>query len=220
MTYKILTSHEYIPFGPYLARMEVDLKFCKRLLAVGKTLTKKHNSHLAGKIEDEFLFDLKKHPWIEEEFKVCVNTWVDGFQRFSGNPDFKPQFKLDPLWINFQKAEEYNPLHVHPGCNLSFVLYLEVPEAMLNEKHVIRGIPPGFTGFWYGEHSDLFCLVSHRVVKPKVGTLIMFPSILKHYASHFHSKVTRTSVSGNITFTYVPGNMESIPKKKEPETLK
>ena len=198
---KIITNHQYIPFGPYLAKMEVDLEFCKRLLEVGKTLTKKHTGSLAGKIEGEYLYDLKKHPWIEEKFKVCVNTWIVGWQRFEPQEStFNPKFKLNPLWINFQKAGEYNPVHLHPGCDLSFVLFLEVPEEMLKEVPQTTGIPPGCLGFYYGEHMVLHGTVTHRVVRPKVGTLIMFPSILKHYASHFNSKVTRTSVSGNINF--------------------
>ena len=70
---------------------------------------------------------------------------------------------------------------------------------MLKEKVRTRGIPAGYTGLMYGEHSDLFCTIVNRVIKPKVGTLVMFPSNLKHFASHFESQgVTRTSVSGNI----------------------
>ena len=197
---KIINNHQYIPFGPYLAQMEVDPEFCKRLLEVGKTLTKKHSKYLAGNIEHKYLYDLEKHPWIEEEFKICINTWISGFRHFSGDHNFAPQFKLDPLWINFQKAGEYNPVHLHPGCDLSFVLFLEVPEEMLKEVPQTTGIPSGYLGFYYGEHMVLHGIVTHRVVRPKVGTLIMFPSTLKHYVSHFNSKVTRTSVSGNINF--------------------
>ena len=75
---KIINDHQYIPFGPYVAKMEVDTAFCKRLLEVGKTLTKKHNEYLAANIEHEYLYDLKKHPWIEEEFKIYINTWISG----------------------------------------------------------------------------------------------------------------------------------------------
>ena len=205
---KIIPNHEYIPFGPYVAKMDIDLEFCKRLLKLGKTLKKKITSQLAGKIESEYVYDLEKHPWIKEEFQVCVNTWITGFRSFTGDPGRDPhaevQFKLDPLWINFQKAEEYNPVHIHPGCHLSFVLYLEVPEEMLKEKVRTRGIPAGYTGLMYGEHSDIFFTMAHRIIRPKVGTLLMFPSNLRHYASHFHSKVIRTTVSGNVTFILPP----------------
>ena len=195
----IITDHKHIPFGPYVAKMTLDPGFCKRLLETGKTLTKSHTAYLAGSIEHEYVFDLKKDAWIEEEFGACVKAWLQGYRQFSGDRNFNPQFKLHPLWINFQKAKEYNPIHSHPGCNLSFVLYLEVPKEMLAEARATTGAAPGHTGFMYGE--DAYGFITHRIVKPSEGTLLMFPSNLRHYVSHFDSpNVTRTSVSGNITF--------------------
>ena len=195
----IITDHKHIPFGPYVAKMTLDPGFCKRLLETGKTLTKSHTAYLAGSIEHEYVFDLKKDAWIEEEFGACVKAWLQGYRQFSGARNFNPEFKLHPLWINFQKAKEYNPIHSHPGCNLSFVLYLEVPKEMLAEARATTGAAPGHTGFMYGE--DAYGFITHRIVKPSEGTLLMFPSNLRHYVSHFDSpNVTRTSVSGNITF--------------------
>ena len=195
---KILADYQHVPFGPYVAKMNTDPDFCKRLLEMGKTLTTRHNEYLAGSIEEEYVFDLKKHPWIEEEFEVCINTWVDGFRQFSGDRKFQPEFKLKPLWINFQKSGEYNPIHTHPNCNLSFILFLEVPTEMLEEKRTTKGAPPGHTGFLYGEDAHGF--ITHRIIRPEENVLYMFPSNLRHYVSHFNSKVTRTSVSGNVTF--------------------
>ena len=194
----IITNHKHIPFGPYVAKMNVDPGFCKRLLEKGKTLTKKHSEYLAGNIQHEYVFDLKKDAWIEEEFNVCVNGWIKNYQQFSGDRNFNPEFKLHPLWINFQKAQEYNPIHSHPNCNLSFILYLQIPKEMLAEKRIATGAAPGHTGFMYGE--DAYGFITNRIVRPEEGTLLMFPSGLRHYVSHFNSKVTRVSVSGNITF--------------------
>ena len=195
----IITDHKHIPFGPYVAKMTLDPGFCKRLLETGKTLTKSHSEYLAGSIEHEYVFDLKKDTWIEEEFKICVKAWLKGYQQFSGDRNFNPDFQLHPLWINFQKAKEYNPIHSHPGCNLSCVLYLEVPKEMLAEKRTTTGAAPGHTGFMYGE--DAYGFITHRIIRPSERTLLMFPSNLRHYVSHFDSpNVTRTSVSGNVTF--------------------
>ena len=195
---KIIANHTHIPFGPYVAKMNADPNFCKRLLRLGKTLTTKHNEHLAGAIEHEYSYDLKKDSWIEEEFKVCVNTWITGFKAFAGDVDFNPKYKLDTLWINFQKAKEYNPVHTHPNCSVSMILFLEIPKEMIEEPQAPRAIPPGYTGFLYGE--DVGGFITHRLIKPENNMLYMFPSNLRHYVAHFNSKVTRTSVSGNIKF--------------------
>ena len=90
------------------------------------------------------------------------------------------------------------PIHTHPNCNISFILFLEVPKEMLAEKRVTKGLPPGFTGFLYGE--DVYGAVTNRIIKPEENVLYMFPSNLRHCVAHFNSKVTRTSVSGNVIF--------------------
>ena len=195
---KIIANHKHVPFGPYVAKMNPDPDFCRRVLEEGKTLTKKHTKYLAGNIDQEYIYDLKKHPWLEEGFKICVDTWIEGFKSFSGDVDFNPEYKLQPLWINFQKAREYNPIHIHPNCNLSFILFLEVPKEMMEEPHTTKGSPPGYTGFMYGEDAHGF--ITHRIVKPEKNVLYMFPSNLRHYVAHFNSNVTRVSVSGNIIF--------------------
>jgi len=187
---KIRPDHKHIPFGPYLSKMFVDDDFCKRLLKVGKTLA--NTSQCFSPME----FNLKKDPWIEEEFKVGV---------------FQPTYKLKSLWINFQKAGEYIPIHTHHNCDISFILFLEVPKEMLAEKRVTKGLPPGFTGFLYGEDVH-----SHRkseqgkiefdlIIKPEENVLYMFPSNLRHCVARFNSKVTRMSVTGNIIFDQIQG---------------
>jgi len=196
---KILSEPMHIPFGPYVAKMMPDPDFCKRLLELGRTLANKQDEYLAGAIKHQYGYDLKKHSWLGEEFKVCVNTWISGYRHFAGDAGFNPKFKLNLLWINFQKSMEYNPIHTHPNCTLSFILFLEVPKEMLEEKQATRGIPSGFTGFLYGE--DYPGIITNRIVKPEEGALLMFPSNIRHYVSHFKSKVTRTTVSGNITFS-------------------
>ena len=195
---KILNEHQHIPFGPYLSSMRVDSNFCTRLLKEGRTLTKKNNENLAANIEQEYLYDLEKDLWIKEEFNLFINTYIHGFKQFSGNLKFNPTYKLNRLWINFQKAGEYNPVHTHPNCHVSFILFLEIPKEMLEEKQIIQGAPPGHTGFLCGE--ETYGFLTHRIIKPEAGLLLMFPNNLKHYVSHFNSKVTRISVSGNINF--------------------
>ena len=194
----ILSEHHHIPFGPYLVKMNVSLDFCKRLLKIGKKLTVSHHPYLAGQIHHEYIYDLGKHPWIEEEFKIYINTWIDGFRQFSESPNFNPKYKLDALWINFQKSKEYNPTHIHTNCNLSFALFLEVPKKILKEKRISKGDPPGYTVFFYGEEN--FGVKTHQRIRPEVGTLLMFPARLRHHVPHFNSKVTRTTVSGNVRF--------------------
>ena len=195
-----LREHNYHQFGPYLAEMQVDPNYCARLLKLGKKLKKRHNKNLAGQIEHEYLYPLETEPWIFNEFKIYINTWIAGWRRFSNRHNFKTNYVLTQMWINRMRAKEYNPIHVHTHCALSFVLWLEVPQRMLDEakKNETNAANPGSISFIYGEES--WSSLTDRHYAPKLNTLFIFPATLKHHVMHFNSKVIRTSVAGNIRF--------------------
>ena len=134
----VLREHKYHHFGPYLAEMPVDPIYCAKLLKLGKKLKKSHRSNLAGQIHHEYIYDLEKDPWIFQEFQIYVNTWIEGWRRFASKPKFNPKYKLTQMWINRMRPKEYNPIHVHTFCDLSFVLWLEVPQRMLNEAKKMK----------------------------------------------------------------------------------
>jgi len=196
----VLREHKYYYFGPYLAEMPVNPDYCAKLLKLGKKLKKSHRSNLAGQIEHEYLYPLDTEPWIFNEFQIYVNTWIEGWKRFSNKPNFNPKYRLHQMWINRMKAKEYNPIHVHTHCDLSFVLWLEVPQRMLNEAKRTPltnvGAKPGDLCFLYGEEAPY--VISEKQFTPKLNTLLLFPAFLRHQVLHFNSKVTRTSVAGNI----------------------
>ena len=196
----VLPNHKYHQFGPYLAEMPVNPDYCARLLKLGKKLKKYHGQNLVGQIEHEYLYPLEKEPWIFNEFQIYVNTWIEGWKRFSNRPEFNPKYQLTQMWINRMRAKEYNPIHIHTHCELSSVLWLEVPKRMLDEakKKETNAANPGATSFIHGE--DRWSVVSQKHFAPRVNTLLIFPSDLRHQVMHFNSKVIRTSVSGNIKF--------------------
>ena len=194
----VLREHKYHNFGPYLAEMAANPDYCARLLKLGKKLKQSHRSSLAGQIQHEYVYPLEKEPWIFNEFQIYINTWIEGWKRFSGRSNFNPKYQLVQMWINRMKAKEYNPIHVHTACHLSFVLFLEVPQRMLNEakKNETNAGSPGNIGFLFGE--EAWGNLTEKRFTPKVNTLLMFPAFLRHQVMHFNSKVTRTSVAGNI----------------------
>ena len=196
----ILPEHRYYHFGPYLAEMSADPDYCDRLLKLGKKLKISYRKSLIGQIAHEYVYPLDTEPWIFNEFQIYINTWIEGYRKFSNKANFNPQYQLISMWINRMKAKEYNPVHVHFSCNLSFVLFLEVPQKMLDEaKTKITTAPnPGQLTFLYGE--EKWSVVSQKNFTPIKNTLIIFPSDLRHSVIHFNSKGIRTSVSGNINF--------------------
>ena len=196
----VLREHKYHNFGPYLAEMAANPDYCARLLKLGKKLKKSHRKNLAGQIEHEYIYPIETESWIFNEFQIYINTWIEGWQKFANKPNFNPRYQLTQMWINRMRAKEYNPIHIHTNCDLSFVLWLEVPQRMLNEAKTneTNAANPGSTCFLYGEHKHN--VVSEKHFTPAVNTLMIFPSDLRHHVMHFNSKVIRTSVAGNIKF--------------------
>jgi len=195
---KVVQTHQFAYWGPYLTVMDADPVFCKKLLKHSKTLKIKHNKSLAGQLKYEKLFDIKKNPWIEEGLRIYVDTWIEGFRRFSLKDKFNPNPKICSMWVNYQKAGEYNPVHIHTGSDVSFVLWLKVPKKILQESSDTTAVPPGWISFFFG--GDVWSANTVKHYEPQENKIVIFPSSLRHEVMSFKSNVTRISVAGNLTF--------------------
>tara|TARA_A100000164_G_C21845311_1_gene742201 strand:- start:26 stop:646 length:621 start_codon:yes stop_codon:yes gene_type:complete len=104
---------------------------------------------------------------------------------------------LTHSWIVSQYAGEYNPYHHHTG-DFSAVIYLKIPPKMQEELDVefTDHYPTsGLIEFMYGENCDMR---SDTIkYKPEVGTMLVFPSYLKHFVYPFYSEGERRSMSFN-----------------------
>jgi len=192
-----LPSHNYFLWGPYLTKTKVDEILCERLLQEGKQLRTSHRNHLAEKIEKEFkYYNLK---YYQKQFQPYIDSWIHGWYRQLGS---KPAVtgKLVSLWINFQQKKEHNPVHIHPGADVSFALHLTAPIDMINEKSESTGVAPGRLSFLYGE--ERAHTIAERSFTPEKNVMFMFPGNLRHYVTSFDSDVERISVAGNIKFQH------------------
>ena len=189
--------------------MEVEMKdeVISLLLKKGEKSQKKHldaRKKLAGMIDNEYDF---KNPdkWFCPIFGPYVNAYIEGIIKYKARAfkNLPKKWNLESLWINYQKAYEYNPPHHHDG-DLSFVIYLQVPEEIVKEnektKDVHNNPGPGMINFDIGPEMPLY--ISSHDMMPKVGQAFIFPAWLPHHVYGFKSDVERISVSGNITFSY------------------
>ena len=96
------------------------------------------------------------------------------------------------------KSGESNPPHIHTNCQLSTVLYLQIPSGLKKENKEYKGksAGPGSVVFTYGESRDY--VVDEKSFLPVKGDFFVFPYNLKHYVSPFKSKGERISVSANF----------------------
>ena len=108
---------------------------------------------------------------------------------------------IDSLWVNIQKAGEYNPPHIHDGM-YSFVIYtkndMTRDEAINNQFDVQKNqTMAGHLELKFSEQN--FANFSHYSHWPEVGDIIMCPSWLQHFVHSFYKEdAERISVAGNF----------------------
>lgn len=185
-----------------------------------------YRRHLAGKISSEYLFNDTLHRNWSNKLKKYLVEYFEFLKFHKAIPDHNTaeyfhncktvldMLQIDSMWANFQKKLEYNPLHDHSGF-LSFVAYIDVPEAIRAEECIdTTRRPAGSIQFinrlrpsrfrnaitprdltYFLE--DMLNPIDDITFSPVSGDLFIFPSYLTHQVSSFESDVTRISVSGN-----------------------
>ena len=186
--------------------VELEDETISLLLEKGKKSQKKHldaRKKLAAVINKAY--DFEEVEWFYPIFNPYVNAYIEAVCDWKKNAFRNPpiEWELGGLWINYQKANEYNPPHTHGG-DLSFVIYLQVPEEIVKEnektKDVHNNQGPGVICFHL--EPDRPFHISAQDIMPKVGQAFIFPAWLPHHVLSFKSDVERISVSGNIVFKY------------------
>ena len=217
----------YIPYwGPFVIEAEVDQEFVDLLLENGNESREKnldHRKNLAGVIDNEYYYQ-DFHKWFMPLMNPYLHAYLDGIKTYrttkgslKDGPDWAniSGWECNDMWINYQKAMEYNPPHNH-NADLSFVIYLDVPEEIekeCQEQLMTRAnVGPGMIVFDYG--LELPFSNCRHCKMPKTGDILVFPAWLPHHVYAFKSDVERISVSGNIvlqTEMNVMRNMTAVP---------
>jgi len=183
--------------GPLLFHTEINENHLTEInMLCHKIEELNHRKNLAGHIHDEFKINHKKLEYILDpyfdEFKGC-------FFNFYGH---YIDFYLNKAWVNYMKAAEFNPIHIHENCSLSAVLFLSVPNEIKEENINFKGN----TSDDSGGPGELRFFISPRIAGfntekgffPKRGDLFIFPANLPHYVAPFKSNVERVSISFNM----------------------
>ena len=115
----------------------------------------------------------------------------------------KHPYCLGKWWVNYQKQNEFNPVHNHSGV-YSFVLWMKIPYdcEKQNQKDISRNSNTPSIGdfqFTYSNMMGKSCIETYRLSPHYEGTMLFFPSQLPHQVYPFYDcDEERISVSGNI----------------------
>jgi hypothetical protein len=196
-------SDEQIPisifnWGPCVVKLKIKDEFKKLLLSESKKNKLDYKDKLAGIIESETGYSDESKQLLLPDLSAYLGVYDQAYQRYVNKlHDKKPEYVLSAMWINHQKANEYNPPHDHDG-KISFVIYCSIPEELKEEHkaYVGKSCGPGGIQFVYGD-GPREC-VTHASFMPEEGDMYIFPAWLKHWVAPFKSDCVRISVSGNF----------------------
>ena len=194
---KIAIQYQLFRWGPCLVKLSISKENQELFLKEAKESRMSFETRLAGIVQQQVAF--RDYTVFEAFFSEVFKLYADALQKWTGDDsiDFKQKYELDALWANFQEPGDFNPPHDHGG-SLSWVIFLNVPEALIEENKNYKGrsAGPGGITFIYGDGPRES--VTHHSFVPKSGDMYIFPAWLKHWVFPFKSKCTRISVSGNV----------------------
>jgi hypothetical protein len=125
----------------------------------------------------------------------------------------KSKTAMETMWSVHSYEGDYNPIHDHgtkTPMGLSCILYLKVPpqiEKLDNHSeefslHSFSGVVDGFTYLSWGVNGikDINMLrpITEEYIKPVTGTMLMFPSWLRHGVMPFFGEGERRTFSANL----------------------
>tara|TARA_Y100000004_G_C8769176_1_gene349924 strand:+ start:63 stop:653 length:591 start_codon:yes stop_codon:yes gene_type:complete len=127
--------------------------------------------------------------------RTLINKWFEAHPYYIKNHytilNKDCYFYIDEPWINIQQKNEFLPIHKHDGI-LSYSMWIKIPNIENKEKfYSFQFVYSSVVGMTYDY--DL------QLSKKDEGTIFLFPSMLNHIVSPFHSSnEKRISISGNI----------------------
>lgn len=172
------------------------------------------NYALAGQIETEFKFNPNQIPGgVKKCIQDACAKYVEKFDHnvfFVSQPNKRYNFQILNSWINFQKKTEYNPIHYHTSGDLVFVIWIQIPYELEEERKRSSSVNSNgslsASCFQFANINNPYTNTMRSIIeidKTYEGKMIVFHSRLEHTVyPFFTSDDYRISMSGNIKIAF------------------
>tara|TARA_A100001515_G_scaffold91598_1_gene73032 strand:+ start:2798 stop:3445 length:648 start_codon:yes stop_codon:yes gene_type:complete len=197
------------PFGPTIMKFTLPDALIADFNAACDEISKSEelknkldfSNYLVGKVRQEFLIPdnvIDKHLTY---FYNCLGAYYKFMFESGLVRKEKTNAKKLSGWFVRSFAGDFNPCHVHNGCNMSCVGYLKLPDWEAEKKADSQDNCPcvGLIDFIYGSVTPM---QRHNwSAEPKIGDFYLFPSNLVHTVYPFKSDGERRSFSINFNLS-------------------
>ncbi len=218
------------PWSTFVMKTQLPPPILEKMLKITDEIVENPESfspfHAFASIKEEFSIEqeILKHEDLSEFFSDVVRQYIIQ-QTSQANPDKETRknilndewyIEMLNMWIISQKDNEYQPIHTHPDCRVSSVMYLKIPE-YLSETFKNED---GAITFINNVAKDSFWGTPSITILPEVGDFYVFTSSQQHFVYPFRTpdgKGERRSVSFNASFT--SKSMQEAEKKKQQKAI-
>ena len=170
-----------------------------------------HGPGLVGQIKTELTVDverLKKNN-LDKFFDTMIKQFVI-YAKTQKSPHDREEIQNETwlsqilsMWVVSQNPGEYNPIHFHPSCHISAVMYLKIPKWASTEKQH-RSRDDGSITFVSNASLDREFSDPTLLLRPELGDFFVFGSNQLHQVYPYHcdeGDTERRSVSFNAIFS-------------------
>jgi len=161
-------------------------------------------SHGIVKMKDEYEFSPENKEIFEVHLQELLQLYYSVYRKewWPHSSDFVEKFVLKNAWVNWQGKNEFRSPHIHDKCDMSFVIYYDIPDELVKEASEETQVPikPGAIVFKdkVGDSDNPIKSIAEYAHFPSTGECFIFPAYLFHYTIPFKSDCTRISISGNV----------------------
>ena len=175
----------------------------------------KHNHLLAGNISKSLTLKDKDNWFFNTILSQSINKFYEYYPQYIKQMSILSEdapFFLDGFWVNFQKENEFNPIHNHSGI-WSFVIWVKIPTDWKEQLALpisANSSAPNASNFNFQYTTMLGDIgyYTYNLGKNQEGTMLFFPAKLMHTVYPFYNcDEERISISGNICFDISENSM-------------
>ena len=208
-------NFDFVYLGQTVLKYQVPqevFNYLQKLYEVQKKQLPKANKQLVGKIKDEVSLHysgkdsekMHRHNFVSED---VLKWFYTVFQHYlNWNKVYKYNMKINSIWVNEMKANEYNPVHIHQGMlytGLSSVMILKLPKDY-GKEYSAEEKPMNGRLQIIGASAGQFAKTDYSP-NMQVGDFYIFPYDMRHCVYPFNrTKEKRRTLVCNVDVDYNP----------------
>jgi len=185
---------------------EEEMNFLKD--AMSEENLEDYRGQLVGNISRSELIEDKNNWFYETVIKklterLFYRNWDNYYKYHIEKEEPSPEFRLESLWVNYQKQHEFNPMHDHSSL-YSFVVFMKIPTHW-KEQHKLpisaNSNEPVASDFQFllGIGNGYVQSIPFPLSSEDEGRILFFPAWLLHQVLPFYgTEEERITISGNI----------------------